>query len=133
MTKAREAVNRVLAEAIRPLSALEVGVMVGALCDTATVYRALHYLEGQGMAESFVLHCEAHGTERYYVSVSSKHRHWFHCERCHSFVDLGTCTMEPLLADMAFSAGVSIRHHTLYATGLCSSCATLRGGSRNPV
>lgn len=129
MTRSRAAVNKVLEEARQPLSALEVGAIVGALCDTATVYRSLHYLEVEGLAESFVLHCEAHGTERYYVARSSKHRHWFHCERCHRFVDLGTCTMEPLLADMAFSAGVSIRHHTLYATGLCSRCATLQVGS----
>jgi Fur family ferric uptake transcriptional regulator len=125
MTKAREAVNKVLSEADRPLSALEIGAMTEALCDTATVYRALHYLEEQGLAESFVLHCEAHGTERYYAARSSKHRHWFHCERCHRFVDLGTCTMGPLLADMAYSAGVAINHHTLYATGLCGRCRTV--------
>ena len=127
MTKAREAVRGILDVSGEPLSALEVGSLAGSLCDTATIYRALHYLEDRGLAESFVLHCSAHGTERYYVSRGARHRHWFHCERCHRFVDLGACRMEPLLREMEREAGVAISAHTLYATGLCAECAGPQG------
>lgn len=126
MTKARKAIQEILDGADRPLSALEVGASAEGFCDTATIYRALHYLEERGLAESFVLHCSAHGTERYYASRNVRHRHWFHCERCHRFVDLGACRVEPLLLQMEEEAGVEIRHHTLYATGICGDCRTLR-------
>ncbi len=122
MTKARKAVLEILDGADQPLSALEVGGSAGALCDTATVYRALHYLEENNRAESFVLHCAAHGTERYYVSHNAPHRHWFHCECCHRFVDLGACKVEPILREMEKTSGVAIRSHTLYATGICADC-----------
>ena len=123
MTKARNAVKSLLDGAEKPLSALELAERVGGLCDPATIYRSLHYLEDSGWAESFVLHCSAHGTERYYVSREASHRHWFHCERCHSFVDLGACRIGPLLQAMESEAGVEIRHHALYATGLCKACS----------
>jgi len=122
MTKARQAVLEILEGARKPLSALEVGALSGALCDTATIYRSLHYLEENGLAESFVLFCTAHGTERYYVSHNAPHRHWFHCERCHRFVDLGACRVKPILTQMEKDTGVSIRNHTLYATGICAEC-----------
>jgi Fur family ferric uptake transcriptional regulator len=69
-----------------------------------------------------VLSCTAHGTERYYVAHGTCHRHWFHCEMCHRFVDLGACRVEVLLEDMGRASGVQIRSHTLYATGTCKEC-----------
>ncbi|MDX9783137.1 MAG: transcriptional repressor [Spirochaetia bacterium] len=132
MTKARQAIKLLLDKAEKPLSALDLGQGLEGLCDLATVYRSLHYLEEKGFAESFVLHCSAHGTERYYVSREAPHRHWFHCERCHRFVDLGACRIGPLLKSMEADAGVQIRHHALYATGLCEACSEKQVG-RSPA
>ncbi|MDP2791154.1 MAG: transcriptional repressor [Rectinemataceae bacterium] len=133
MTKARKAVQEILGDAGKPLCALDMEELMGGLCDLATIYRSLHYMEKNGLAESFVLHCSAHGTERYYVSQSARHRHWFHCERCHGFVDLGACKMEPLLEEMEKDSGVEIRSHMLYATGVCASCAGREGaGLKTP-
>ena len=133
MTKARKAVQDILDGAGRPLCAFDVEELVGSLCDLATIYRSLHYMEKIGLAESFVLHCSAHGTERYYVSQGARHRHWFHCERCHGFVDLGACKVEPLLEEMEKNAGVEIRSHMLYATGICASCVGREGaGLKTP-
>ncbi len=129
MTKARKAVQDILDAAGKPLCALDVGAITGSICDTATIYRSLHYLEENGFAESFVLHCAVHGTERYYVSCGARHRHWFHCERCHCFVDLGACRVEPLLKDMEKDSGVEIRSHTLYATGICADCMGRNSGA----
>lgn len=130
MTKARQAVLEILDVAGKPLSALEVGALSGALCDTATIYRSLHYLEESGLAESFVLYCAAHGTERYYVSHNAPHRHWFHCERCHRFVDLGACRVQSILREMEKDTGVVIKNHTLYATGVCAECGKTGGTAK---
>lgn len=128
MTKAREATKLLLDKAEKPLCALDLGERLEGVCDLATVYRSLHYLEDKGLAESFVLHCSVHGTERYYVSCEAPHRHWFHCERCHRFVDLGACRIGPLLKSMESDSGVLIRHHALYATGLCEACYKEQAG-----
>ncbi len=122
MTKARKAVLGALAAASEPLCATAVARLLAGDCDQATVYRALHYLEGAGLAESFVLHCTEHGVERYYVSLEAPHGHWFHCESCHRFVSLGACGLGGLLSGFERDLGVTIRSHTLYLTGLCAEC-----------
>ena len=75
MTRARKAVLAALEAAGEPLSAALVVEAVDGACDQATVYRALHYLEESGRAESFVLHCSEHGVKRYYAPVGPAHRH----------------------------------------------------------
>lgn len=123
MTKSREAVLAALDAASEPLSASLVIAALGGACDQATVYRALHYLEESGRAESFVLQRDERGVERYYVSAAAAHRHWFHCEACHRFVDLGACRIGGLVKQVERDLGVSVMRHTLYMTGRCPRCA----------
>jgi Fur family ferric uptake transcriptional regulator len=123
MTKARTAAMEALDRASGPLTAAEVLSSVGKACDQATVYRALHFLEERGLAESFALHCQAHGTERYYVSRNAPHRHWLHCGRCHHFTDLGECAIGPLVKRLEAGCGVKISNHVMYFTGICRGCA----------
>ena len=111
------------------MSALDLAKAARGLCDTATIYRSLHFLESKGYAESFVLSCSDHGTERYYAAGASCHRHWFHCESCHQFVDLGACTLDSMLVEMGKASGVRISSHTLYATGICAACDACGAGS----
>jgi Fur family ferric uptake transcriptional regulator len=133
MTKLRSAILAMLKDAGRPMSALDLASSAKGLCDTATIYRSLHFLESKGFAESFVLSCSAHGTERYYAAGGTCHRHWFHCESCHEFVDMGACTLDSMLAEMGKASGVRIKSHTLYATGICAACeASAACGSRSP-
>lgn len=132
MTKCRKEILDMLAAASEPLSAADLfGRMTGA--DQVTVYRTLHYLEEHGFAESFVLHCDAHAcaahaAKRYYTaSVDSSggergHRHWFHCEKCHRFIDLGSCRMDELVREYERENGIVVKTHTLYLTGLCADC-----------
>jgi Fur family ferric uptake transcriptional regulator len=128
MTKARREALDLLRAASQPLSAAAIFGRLGACCDQATVYRTLHYLEEQGYAESFILHCDQHGTERYYSAVGGApgneggHRHWFHCESCHRFIEIGSCTVAGLVASFEKEQGVAVRHHVLYFTGLCPTC-----------
>ncbi len=131
MTRARREILAILRAAASPLSAVEVirSFPGGTGPDQATVYRALHWLEDGGYAESFVLHCLEHGTERYYAAILDEsgralaHRHWFHCVSCHRFTDLGECGLEGLIAGYENDLGVKINAHTLYCTGVCGPCA----------
>lgn len=135
MTRAREATLTVLREAEEPLSASGVFRRASGF-DQATVYRALHYLEERGLAVSFILACEEHGTERYYaVSDSGRHRHWFHCERCHRFVDLGDCAIAPLVEKYETAYGIAVRSHALSLTGTCADCLTgaLQGARKRAI
>ncbi len=122
MTKARTAVLEILDAAAEPLSAADVALRGDATFDQATLYRALHYLEDEGFAESFVLHCREHGVERYYSSCASQHRHWFHCESCHRFIDLGACKIGGIVSGFENELGIRVTRHTLYLTGVCKSC-----------
>lgn len=124
MTRARQTVLDILTGAEHPVSAAYVMARIGTRFDQATVYRALRWLEEQGHAESFVLHCTEHGTERFYTGREGGcfHHHWFHCEACHTFTDLGRCSLEALTAEYQERHRVAIRSHTLYFTGLCASC-----------
>lgn len=137
MTKARKATLEVLRMAERPLTATEVSERIPITCNPVTIYRTLHFLEEHGFADSFVLHCSEHGTERYYSPLDSEsgsplHHHWFHCERCHRFIDLGDCRIEPLLEGYRSQFGIAVTSHTLYLTGICPECSS-DGVSPNPL
>ncbi len=122
MTRARKAVLDALRSAEEPLSAAGVIARIGDICDQATVYRALSYLEETGSAESFVLHCARDGTERYYIAAGERHHHWFHCESCHRFIDLGVCRLGRLCDQLEREFDVRVTEHTLYFSGLCGDC-----------
>jgi Fur family ferric uptake transcriptional regulator len=123
MTKARKAVLSALDQARQPLSAAGVVELMNGACDQATVYRALHYLESAALAESFVLSCTEHGVERYYASRNAPHRHWFHCECCHRFIDLGACRIGGLVTELEKDHELTVSRHTLYLTGVCRDCS----------
>ncbi len=125
MTKARTHVLEAISSASEPLSARQLCGLFHDDYDQATIYRALHYLEEKGNVESFILHCNCHGTERYYVACAGVHRHWFHCERCHRFTDLGPCRFDDLFGKVSAEKSLAIRSHTFYATGLCGDCQKL--------
>lgn len=122
MTPAREAVLEALETSSEPLTAAGVLARIEGRCDQATVYRALGYLEKKGCALSFILHCDREGTERYYVAAGATHHHWFHCESCHRFVDLGICQIGELTSELEREFGVRVRRHTLYFSGFCAEC-----------
>jgi Fur family ferric uptake transcriptional regulator len=133
MTRIRQLVLDRLTRAETPCSALGAARDLQADCDQATVYRALHWLEGHDYLESFVLHCHEHGTERYYLPRGLAHRHWFHCEACHVFIDLGVCTLEERIHHWEQTLGLSVRIHSLQVTGLCASCRAAGGPSALPA
>jgi len=122
VTKARKTIMDILMKSEEPVSASTLAKDLP--FDQATVYRNLHYLEDQGFAESFILHCSEHGTERYYSyrNANDVHHHWFHCEMCHRFIDLGHCAYGQQLKEWEQSYGFTIHEHTFFLTGVCADC-----------
>jgi len=133
VTRGRRVVLESIESATEPLSASGVFATIGGACDQATVYRALDYLEETGRAESFVLRCSEHGTERYFVSTGLPHRHWFHCEACHRFIDLGACRLGSLSAELERELGVRVIRHTLYFSGLSAECGKRGHGETGAI
>lgn len=128
MTKARKSILHILNESNEPKSALDIFSLVEKEMNQVTVYRTLHYLEKEGYVDSFILHCTQKGTERYYVAIldasknSCAHHHWFHCEVCHAFTDLGSCQIDSLIAHYNKENNITIMHHNLSLSGICHSC-----------
>lgn len=130
MTKARDAVLSALERLGRPTAALAIAEALVGRCDQATVYRALHWLEANGFVEAFEFRCELEGPGRYYAAKGGCHRHWFHCERCHRFVDLGPCALDGVLESLSRERGISIASHYFGASGLCADCRESPPGAK---
>lgn len=132
MTKSRSAVLEALASGRHPLSAAELVGRLGGLCDQATVYRALAWLESAGEVQSFSLRCAEHRSERYYMAAAA-HHHWLHCEACHRFIDLGDCRLGELCGRIEAEYGVRVTGHSLNFSGYCPRClkAGLAGGEHS--
>ena len=125
MTKARKAILEALKASVQPVTAMMLAKEPSLSYDQATVYRNLHYLDELGMAQSFILHCTEHGTERYYSYRRSDcgiHHHWFHCEKCHRFIDLGSCGYDEQMHAWEKKWDFTITDHTFFLTGICSAC-----------
>ena len=111
-----------LSEAEVPLSAAEIHERLPLAVDLATVYRSLHYLEDRAEAESFGFTSAERGTERYFFRRKEPHVHFFRCERCHRFLNLGECRIGGLIEELADARDLTIKTHTLYFTGFCGEC-----------
>ena len=122
MTKARQSILDLLLQVKEPISASDLAKQMEYACDPATVYRNLHYLEDHDLATSFILHCSEHGTERYYCAQEGVHHHWFHCEKCHCFIDIGSCLYEEQLKRFEEEHDFIIHDHTFFLTGICHAC-----------
>lgn len=130
MRAKRDLVLEALAASPLPASANDLARALGGACDAATVYRALHRLEAEGKAESFAFECAERGIERYYLArVEAPHRHFFHCESCHRFLDLGACRLASLVAEVEAETGAKVEGHSLTFTGTCRDCRARGAGA----
>lgn len=149
-TRQREAIERLFAEAARPLSPAE--VLAGARrgvpgINLATVYRAIRKLEGEGSVQAVALpgvspryelvrRCEScvwgggangHGAglaEAARGGGHDHHHHHFHCEACDRVFDLEGC---PGRLEALAPPGFVVRSHDITLFGRCGACAGGRG------
>lgn len=89
----------------------------------ATVYRALHALEGAGVVDA--LPHSSRGT--CYRLCAEGHHHHLVCERCHRVVELAECPAEDWIEAAAGRAGFLVTGHSLEVAGVCARCRGGRG------
>ncbi|NLF55291.1 MAG: transcriptional repressor [Thauera phenolivorans] len=127
-TRTRIAVIEALQACAHPMSHDELGAALdaaGVAHDRVTLYRALEWLVGQGIATRIA------GGERawrFELRGDDSHRHaHFHCERCGQIVCL-----EDVAATAAPSlpAGFELERAELVLHGACADCGRQRGGER---
>jgi len=122
MTKNTGRLLEVLDAARSPVAVADLARAMEGVCDLATLYRTLRRLESTGLLESFAFECRKRGIERYWQRRSSTHRHFFHCESCHRFLDVGACRLSTMTREVERDLGAEIQGHTLYFTGTCKDC-----------
>ena len=92
------------------------------MLDLATVYRGLNYLEKHHYLDSFVFECDDRGIERYYSLRKPQHEHYMHCEICHRFYALPTCSLVQSFGQIEEEYGFRVEEHFLTLKGTCRDC-----------
>jgi len=117
-TRQRDAIQRAIQSARRPLSPGEVlegaRTVVRAL-GMATVYRNLKRLVAEGTVQAITLPGEG---ARYEMQEAAHHHH-FQCTTCRRVYDVPGCPGN--LGTMA-PRGFTVEHHDVTLYGLCSDC-----------
>jgi Fur family ferric uptake transcriptional regulator len=104
----------------KPVNARDIHARIGKKTAFSTIYRGLAYLEKSGYIEALPLSCDPCGKDKFFVDASRGHVHYFHCERCHSFIETGGCAVR--IPDIEKKLGVTIKRHLLVFSGICKSC-----------
>lgn len=105
-----------------PLSAAEIfsGIKFKNKTAFSSVYRALWFLEEKGFIFGFSVPCESCGKDRFFTDASRGHIHYFHCGKCHQFIEIADCSIDTSRIEKKFK--IQIQHHSVFYSGLCSSC-----------
>lgn len=122
LTRQRQAIYRVLQEAVRPLSSYEVHAALGDQggCWISTVYRTLETLAQKGLVQKLSF---ADASETHYELVDTTHRHYAICSQCKKLIPLKHCPMD--LEELAVEdRGFKVTGHLVEIIGLCARCQT---------
>lgn len=118
-TQQRQAIQRALETAARPLSPQEILEAAGSAAPglgIATVYRTI-----RGFLDEGRLHAvELPGAPARYELAGKHHHHHFHCRHCDGVFEIEHCPGN--FSDLA-PAGFHAERHELILYGLCRGCA----------
>jgi Fur family ferric uptake transcriptional regulator len=117
-TRQREAIQRVLSETKRPLTAQDICEFSAEFATglgIATVYRNLKKLGEEGLVRLV----EVPGSPPHYELASEKHHHHFVCEKCGRLTDFEGCSAD--LASLV-PAGHKLLRHEIVLYGECPGC-----------
>ena len=118
-TPQKEAIERCLALAERPLSVAEIRQCASRdlpVLGRATVYRCLRRLRDQGRLSTV----ELPGLPPRYELAEREHHHHFLCLRCGRTFDMPGCPGD--LRELA-PEGFRVQEHFILLKGLCGECA----------
>lgn len=121
LTKHRSTILSIITGSEVPLNAREVQGMARDM-NLATVYRGLQYLEENHYVSGFTMVCAKEGSIRYYHQLAHPHKHFLHCEGCHTFFPYEDCTVAESLRKIEEQYNFAVHAHILYFVGLCGSC-----------
>lgn len=102
-----------------PLSIKELHEKAGS-SDLSTVYRAMEYLEVQGMVRSISVPCSCRRSRFYYGTRS--HLHFLHCECCHAFFPIPCDGMRKMERAILDGYRFQVSEHVLLFMGKCDQC-----------
>lgn len=117
-TKQRESVLKVLLEADRPLTAMEIytdSKKAGTILWLSTVYRILELFTLKGIVDKNILSGDDMAS---YVISTNEHKHYAVCIACHRITVLDNC---PIL-QMAGLNNFHITGHKFEIFGYCDNC-----------
>ena len=127
-TKQREDVFRVLVQAEKPLSAIEIYNRIqedkksaeGGRTSYAisTIYRSLTVFEEKGLVEKSTLMGDDTAV---YEWQHGKHKHYAICLNCHKLVPLTKCPFEHMKLDTS-DENFTVTSHKLEIYGYCNKC-----------
>ena len=119
-TRQREAVQTVLAQQKRPLTAQSILERAQKICPgigAATVFRALK----EGVASGEIRRVELPGLAPHYESAHQSHHHFFVCQSCHEVQPLPGCVQG---LGKLLPKGSRMQSHELVIFGDCPVCAS---------
>ena len=124
-TRQRDAIQRALDEAGRPLSPPEILRAASRFAPglgQATVYRALASMVGEGLADVV----ELPGGPTCYERRHDHHHHHFHCRTCGRVFEVEGC---PGHLESLAPRGFAVDGHDLTLHGTCRDCLPRRKGA----
>ncbi len=86
--------------------------------DLSTVYRALAFLEQEGLIKSVTFDCST----RFYHSAENHPVHFLHCMKCHQTESFNRCFADQLEEAIKREHNFEITDHVFYFLGLCNKC-----------
>jgi Fur family ferric uptake transcriptional regulator len=122
ITGPRAAILGLLRTRSHPLTTREIlaGLPKGG-CDLATVYRAMHLLEGMGVVKRFDF---GDGAARFELVAEGDagHHHHLVCTRCAGVVEIEECFPKEIESRIAAANGFQAVTHKLEFFGICPGC-----------
>jgi Fe2+ or Zn2+ uptake regulation protein len=122
ITGPRAAILEVLRRHPHPLTNRDIlAALPGGQCDLATVYRAMHMLEGMGMVKRFDF---GDGAARFELvgEGDDGHHHHLICTQCAEVVEIGECFPIEVEKKIAAANGFKSVTHKLEFFGICPDC-----------
>ena len=122
ITGPRAAILDILRRHPHPLTNREIfSDLPAGRCDLATVYRAMHLLEGMGMVKRFDF---GDGTARFELvgKHDDGHHHHLVCTKCSEVVEIEECFPRHIEKQIAARNGFKAVTHKLEFFGICPEC-----------
>lgn len=116
-TRKRQLILDIIRDNECPVSAEDILNMTDTKLNLSTVYRALEFLEENGLIKSISFD----GKVRFFFGADG-HHHFLYCDKCHGIQTFDHCAAEKLQGKIQKEFEYEIKDHVFYFTGICNKC-----------